>query len=90
VSEEHVIPYTITSQESDDLRQTLRKKGIWFWRRIRDCASTASLLLSMSNQHSYLTSQQSVPRGESNKRTPCYWCIIVQVTSTHKWCDGYS
>jgi hypothetical protein len=28
VSEEHVIPYTITSQESDDLRQTLRKKGI--------------------------------------------------------------
>jgi hypothetical protein len=29
-SGEHVIPYIITSQESDDLREALRKKGIEF------------------------------------------------------------
>jgi hypothetical protein len=33
-SGEYVIPYTITSQESDDLRETLRKKGIEFGRHL--------------------------------------------------------
>jgi hypothetical protein len=56
VSGELVIPYIITSQESDDLREALTKKGIEFrWHLIlkknRNRTSTANLLLNLLNQH---------------------------------------
>jgi hypothetical protein len=46
-SGEHVIPYAITSQESDDLRKALRNKGIKFGQR----------LILKKNQKAYINSK---------------------------------